>query len=169
MPGPDGGEILLDHGVGGAAPLGLVTQQAADEADVGGGVDEHPDVEQFDQAGRAQHVGALDDHHLGGAYRFALRLAAVMDEGIDRGGDVASGLQGGEIGDHQFVIAGGHVVEVEGRRVEARQTGRVAIIGILAHQHSGALGQGGDERLRQRALAGAGTSGDGDQDWHAAF
>ena len=46
MPGPDRGPLLGDHRIRCAATLDLVAQQAADEADVGGRVDEDPDVEQ---------------------------------------------------------------------------------------------------------------------------
>ena len=165
----DGGQILVDDGLGGPAPLGLVAQQAADEPDVGRGVDEHPDVEQVDQRRRAQQVGALDDHHLGRPHRLAARLAPVVDEGIERSHDVAPGLQFRQVADHQLVVAGRHVVEVEGGGVEAGQAGGVAVVGILAHQHGRAGGQGGDQRLREGALAGAGAPGDGDENGHGGL
>jgi hypothetical protein len=122
-----------------------------------------------DKAGRAQKVGALDDDHVCGADGFAAGLPTMMDEGVDRGGDVAPGLELGKIAHHQFVVARRDVVEIEGRGVEPGQTGGVAIIGILAHQYGCALWQGADKRFGKGALAGARASGDGDENWHAGL
>uniref|UniRef100_A0A0N4ZXM2 Transcriptional regulator n=1 Tax=Parastrongyloides trichosuri TaxID=131310 RepID=A0A0N4ZXM2_PARTI len=164
--GPDSGEILLNDGFRRAAALGLIAQQAADEADVRRGVDEHLDVEQGRQGGRAQQVGAFDHDHLGGADSFALWLAPVVDEGIDRRRYGLAALQRRQVGDQQIVIARRHVVEIMGRGVEAGNRRGVQIVGIFPQQGGHAVGQGGNKGFGQGALARARTASDCDQDGH---
>ena len=153
MAGAHGRQILGDHRIRGASPLGLVAQQAADETDVGRSVDKHTDVEQGDQPGRAQHMGALDDDDVRGPHRLASRLTSMVDEGIEGGHDVPPGLQLGEIADHQLMVARRHIVEVERGGIEVGQAGGVAIVGVLAQQHRRTVGQGRDQGLGERALA----------------
>ncbi|MNI55562.1 hypothetical protein D3C73_1105210 [compost metagenome] len=166
MAGTDRGEILLDNGFGRASALGLVAQKAADEADVCGGVDKDPNVEQGRQGRGAQQVRAFDHHHLSGRHRLAARLASVVNEGIKRSGHAASGLQVAQIGNQQIVITRGDIVEIVRRRIKTGDGSRVEIIGIFSQKGGDALGQRGNQGLGEGALAGARAAGDGDQNGH---
>ncbi len=164
--GADGGEVLMDDRFRRSSTLRLVAQQPANEADIRRGVDENANVEQGGQGRRAQQVRAFDDDDLGGRHRFAARFASMMDEGVEGGGHAAPGLEVGQIGNQQIVIASGDIVKVMRRGVEARHGRRVQIVGILAQQRGDALRQRGNQGFGQGALAGARAAGDGDQYGH---
>ncbi len=57
--GADGGEVLVDDHLGRPAALGDVALQAADEADVGVGIDKNLDIEQLAQIRVAKDQDAL--------------------------------------------------------------------------------------------------------------
>jgi hypothetical protein len=54
-------EVLLDHELGCATPLGDVPTKSPDQPDVGGGVDEDLEVEPFAQGPVPEHEDAVDD------------------------------------------------------------------------------------------------------------
>ena len=69
--------VLVAHRLEGAAALLDVAADAADDADVGVGVDEDLDVDLLAQRGLDEHEDALDDDHARGLDRGASRLRRV--------------------------------------------------------------------------------------------
>ena len=68
----------------GALPLGHVALEAADEAHVGIGVDEDPQVEPLPQLRLVEHEDALDHHHPGRRDHHSIAPALVGGEVVDR-------------------------------------------------------------------------------------
>ena len=129
--GADGGEVLVDDHFGGAAALFDVALEAADEADVGIGVDEDLDIEQGAQFGVAEDEDALD--HDDGFGRDALDAvgAGVGLEVVDGQVDGLPGFELEDVADEEGGVERVGVVEVDLFALVVGQIAQVAVVGVV--------------------------------------
>ena len=111
--GLDRGQILVHHGLKGAAPLLHVPQAAAEDADVGIGFHEDLDVEHLPQGGILENQDPLHDDDLGGINGHGLVRAVVVLVGVDRALYGMTGLQLPQVFDQQLRVEGTGVVIVD--------------------------------------------------------
>lgn len=174
MHGADGGEVLLDDGLGSAPAFGDVAMQAADEAQVGVGVYEDFDVKQLAEADFAEDEDAFDDDDPVGLNGDGAGRAGVGGEVVNGEFDGVSLAELLDMVDQQVGVEGVGVVEVDFRPLLGVQVAEVFVIGVVgqvgdpvgAHSFENDIGYGG--------FAGAGAARDTDNEgssfcWHGGI
>ncbi len=161
---PDGGEVLLDDALGGAAALGHVPLQPPDQAHVGIGVDEHLEVEALAQRRLPQHEDPLDDHDLRRADDPHVPAAGVLDVVVHGHGHRRAGGERGDVVVEQRPVEGVGVVVVERLTLLARKVVEGDVVGVELEQREVLLTGELGETLGDGGLAGGRSAGDTDEE-----
>ena len=90
--GLDGRQILCDDALERAAAVAHVAQRAAQNANIGVGLDEDLDVKHFAQPRVLENEDALDDDDLARPDELGLTCALVVGVGVDRAADGPAAL-----------------------------------------------------------------------------
>ena len=156
---PDRRVVLVSHGLEAAAALLEVTANAADQPDIGIGIDEDLDVHLLAQHRLGEHEDALHDHHARRLHPPRRRRTGVGGEVVDRDVDRLTVAQGTQMHREQVALERCRVVVVNLHALVEREVRLVAVVGVVLDRH-GAAGHRGRELVRDGGLPGARTAGD---------
>jgi hypothetical protein len=150
----DGGQVLLDDGLGGSAAFGAeVPPEAAGQAQVGRGVNEQTHIQQSPQAGHGEEQDALHENDVGGLNPAWLRQARMGAEVIARRQDRAPRPQGPEILRQPAVVQRGRVVEVEPGTFGRRPVAVVEVVVVVMEECGPPIEKQRGESVCERGLA----------------
>ncbi len=160
--GADGGHVLLDHLLHGAAALFDVALQAADEPQIGVGVHEDLDVHQFAQRGIFENQNAVNDDGRARLDAHHFRQAAVRGEVVRGAVNGFPGAQLADVLDQQRRINGIGMVVIELGALVERKLGMVLVIRVVRENDGVFLGERFDNFAGDRGLARSRPAADAD-------
>ena len=151
----------MENRVGeGAAAFAGVAFDAADEADVGFGINKDFDVHQFAQFGFGEDEDAFDEDDGGGGDGGGFGAAGVVGEGIDGELDGAAGAKFADVGGEEVAFEGVGVVVVLLGALGEGQVGHVAVVGVVGEIGDVAGADLIEDGTGDGGFAGGGSAGD---------
>lgn len=158
--GADSFLILLDDGFQSPAALEHVTDQAANEADIGVGIDEDLQVHQISQRFVFKNQNAFNQD-CGARFNFHhLRNSAMLSEIVDGTFDGAAFAQAMDVLDEERSVKGTGMIEVTARALLKAQVRKVFVIMVLLEDQDSVVRQDARKAIGDGGFAGAGTSAD---------
>lgn len=160
-----GGQVLVEDLVQGAAPLGGVSPNAPDEADVGIGIDEHLHVTELAHTRVPEQQDAIHDYDVRRRDDDLLIAARVVDEIVDWFFDRLARGKSLQLIDEKRPVERVGVIPVDLLAFGIGQVSKVEIVGVHVDERDGLRVQCLRDISRHGRFSRTGPAGDADDEW----